>query len=74
MTILQLQIKQDSIADELLKALKPYAKYFVLKTFKDISNHNQNSDFIEFFRNSPLVDSDIDLSRDKQGYNPRVEF
>jgi hypothetical protein len=74
MTILQLQIKQDSITDELLKVLKPYAKYFDLKTFKDTSNNNQNSDFVDFFRNSPLVGCDIDLSRDKQEYSSRVEF
>jgi hypothetical protein len=75
MTILQLQIKQDSITEELLKVLQPYSKYFDLKTFKDSTSQNKkNSEFVDFFRNSPLVDSDIDLTRDKQKYQARIEF
>jgi len=76
MTILQLQIDQDNITDELLKAIQPYARYFTLKRFTPKTDKpvTHSSDFVDFFRNSPLVESDIELSRDTQSYQHRIEF
>jgi hypothetical protein len=75
MTILQLHIKEDNITDKLLKVLQPYSNYFTLEKYtKNEKKQKTNSDFVEFFRNSPLKESDIELHRDNETYKPRIEF
>jgi hypothetical protein len=76
MTIIQLQIEQDNITDELLKVLKPYSQYFSLKKYTKSNKESDNpqSDFVNFFRNSPLQQNDINLQRDNETYIDRIGF
>lgn len=64
----------EKIYDKVMLFLENISKKDLkIKEIKNIDDNKQDSNIVDFFRNSPLV-GELDLKRESELYSQRVEF